>query len=484
MNRKLVFSITGKLLEALSLIMLLPMAVSVIYKEGSSAFAFLVTSAFSFIIGFILRFLTRNKSTVLYAKEGFLIVALAWLSTSIIGCLPFIISGEIPNFADAFFETCSGFTTTGSSILTDVEALSRGMLFWRSFTHWIGGMGVLVFIIAFISNDSERSIHILRAEMPGPVIGKLVPRARDTSKVLYIMYIVITLVEMLLLLLGGMPLFDSIVHSFGTAGTGGFGIKADSIAGYSNYCQWVIAIFMFIFAINFNLYFLILIKKFKSALKSSELWIFTTIVLVATALITLDLSIMKNAFSMGILKDAFFQVTAISSTTGFTTANFDLWPSLSKCTIFLLMFMGGCAGSTAGGLKISRVVIIFKLIKKEIKQMIHPRAVATVNLDEKEVDSHTQRSVATYFAVYMVFILAVFFIISVLEPFDFESLFTATVTCFNNVGPGFGIVGPMGSFAQFTDASKIILAIAMVFGRLEIFPILIALIPSTWKKRG
>ena len=482
MNKKLIFSITGRLLEALGLIMLLPMFVSIIYKENASIFAFLITSAISFAIGFILRLSTRHKSNILYAKEGFIIVALAWLSTSIIGALPFVISGEIPNIADAIFETASGFTTTGASILKNVEGLSRGMLFWRSFTHWIGGMGVLVFIIAFISNDSDRSIHILRAEMPGPTVGKLVPRSKDTSKVLYIIYIGITLLEAVFLLFGGMPLFDSIVHAFATAGTGGFGIRGDSIASYSPYCQWVIATFMFIFAINFNLYFLLIIKRWKTVLKSTELWVFAAIVAVSTLLITADLSIMDKGFSTDILRDAFFQVTSISSTTGFSTQNFDLWPSLSKCTLFLLTFIGGCAGSTAGGLKLSRVIIIFKMIKKEIKTMIHPRAVATVKLEGKEVDSHTQRSVATYFAVYMIFILAIFFIISVLEPFDFESLFTASVTCFNNVGPGFGIVGPAGSFADFTNASKLLLSLGMIFGRLEIFPILIALIPSTWKK--
>ncbi len=482
MNKKLVFGITGRLLEALGIIMLLPMVVSVIYKELSSVFAFLVTAFISFAIGFVLRVATRNRSHVLYAKEGFLIVALAWLSTSFIGCLPFVISGAIPSLVDAFFETASGFTTTGASILTDIEALSHGMLFWRSFSHWIGGMGVLVFIIAFISNDSERSIHILRAEMPGPTVGKLVPRSKDTSKVLYIIYIGITLLEIILLLAGGMPIFESVLHSFGTAGTGGFGVKSDSIASYSPYCQWVIATFMLIFSVNFNIYFLLIIKRWKNVLKSTELWSFFAIVVISTALITTDLCIDAGIFSLDTLRHAFFQVNTIISTTGYSSIDFNLWPSLSKSILFILMFIGGCAGSTAGGLKVSRVIILFKMIKKEIKQMIHPRAVATVKLEGKEVDSHSQRSVATYFAIYMICLIFIFFVISVLEPFDFESLFTAASACFNNVGPGFGIVGPAGSYAAFTDASKILLAIAMIFGRLEIFPILIALIPSTWKK--
>ena len=281
MNRKLVFSVTGKLLEVLSVILLLPMIVSLIYREESFS-AFLITAAISFVLGRVMKFLCRNHDRVIYAKEGFIIVAVAWISASLIGCLPFVISGEIPSFADAFFESVSGFTTTGASILTDVEALSHGIFFWRSFTHWVGGMGVLVFIIAFVSNVSERSMHILRAEMPGPIIGKLMPRAKDTTKVLYFMYIVITIAEIVLLRLGGMSLFESTVHAFGTAGTGGFGVKPDSIAGYSPYIQWIIGSFMLVFGINFNLYYLISVKRFKTALKSTEMWTYFIIVIVAS----------------------------------------------------------------------------------------------------------------------------------------------------------------------------------------------------------
>ena len=483
MNRKAVFNITGRLLEALGIILLLPMLVSMIYRE-KSFLAFLITAGISFLVGAVIRRLCRTENNIIYAKEGFLIVSLAWIATSLFGALPFFISGEIPSYIDAVFETASGFTTTGASILKNVEALSHGMLFWRSFTHWIGGMGVLVFIIAFVSNESDRTINILRAEMPGPTVGKLVPRAKDTSKVLYIIYIAITLAEIILLFFGGMPLFDSIVHSFATAGTGGFGIKADSVASYSPYCQWVVAVFMLIFGINFNLFYLLLIKRFKAAIKNTELWVYFGMVMVCSALIFIDLRMYANYTSISTtVKDAFFQVTSIISTTGFATTNFDLWPSFSKGIIFILLFTGACAGSTAGGLKLSRSIILFKMMGKELKTMIHPRAIATVNLDDKEVDSHTQRSVATYFAIYMICIFLIFLALALLEPFDFESLFTAAVTVFNNVGPGFGVVGPAGGFADFTPISKVLLSLAMIMGRLEIFPILIALFPSTWKKR-
>ncbi len=479
MNRKLVFSVTGRLLEAMSLLLLLPCIVSIIYKE-SSYLSFLITAAISMVIGIALRRITRGHSRVIYAKEGFLIVALAWISTSLIGALPFLISGEIPSFVDAIFETVSGFTTTGASILRNVEALSHGMLFWRSFTHWIGGMGVLVFIIAFVSSISDRSIHILRAEMPGPIVGKIMPRSKSTSKILYIMYMAITLVQIILLLCGGMPLFDSIVHTFGTAGTGGFGIKADSITGYSPYVQWVIGIFMLIFGVNFNLYYLLIIKRFKAALKSSELWTYLGIVVASVLLITFNISGIYGLADA--VRNAFFQVSSIITTTGYATADFNLWPSFSKGILFILCFIGACAGSTAGGLKMSRVIILFKMITKEIKKMIHPRSVATVNFEGKEVDDPVQSSVATYFAIYMICILAVFLILS-LEPFELETNISAAVSCFNNVGPGFAAVGPMGGYADYSALSKLTLTFAMLLGRLEIFPLLIALIPSTWRKR-
>lgn len=480
MNSKLVFNVTGRIFVAMSLIFLLPAAVALIYRE-KCFFAFIICAAAAFAIGAILKRVTKNHTDVMYAKEGFLIVALAWFSMSIIGSLPFVISGEVPNFADAIFETVSGFTTTGASILTDVESMSNGLLFWRSFTHWIGGMGVLVFILAFASGFSDRSIHVLRAEMPGPTVGKLMPRARDTSKILYIMYIVLTVVQIILLLAGGMPPLESFLHAFGTAGTGGFGIKADGVSGYSPYLQWVIGIFMIIFGVNFNLYYLILIKRFKAVFKSTELMVYLGIVAVASGLIACNVYPIYGAVGDSI-RTAFFQVSSVITTTGYATADFNLWSGFSKAILFILMFTGACAGSTAGGLKLSRVIILFRMVSCELRRLLHPRSVTAVRFEGKDVDEVTQRSVATYFAVYMICLLAVFLLIS-FEPFDFETNFTAAVSCFNNVGPAFGAAGPMGSYAGYSNFAKIVLSLAMLLGRLEIFPVLIAFTPSAWTRK-
>ena len=484
MNRKIVFNITGRLLEIIALIMLLPMLVSLIYKE-KCFYAFLVAAGVSLAAGIILRLLTRNCSKMLYAKEGFLIVSLAWISASLIGSLPFIISGEIPRFFDALFETVSGFTTTGASIVTDIGRLSHGMLFWRSFTHWIGGMGVLVFVVAFANNISDRAIHILRAEMPGPVVGKIVPRAKDTSKVLYLMYIVLTLVQIILLWLGDMNLFDAVVHTFGTAGTGGFGVRPDSIGSYSAYSQWIITVFMLIFGVNFNLYYLIIVRRFKSVLKSTELWTFFGLFAVSTIFIFINVSAMTAEYAAdgSTFRHAAFQVASIMTTTGYATCDFNLWPQFSKGILFILMFIGACAGSTAGGLKISRVVIMLRMGLREIKRMIHPRSVGSVKFDGKDIDEHTKSSITTYFAVYMMCFMGFFLLLSLEGAFDFETNFSAVAACFNNIGPALGKVGPAGSFAGYSDFSKAILSFAMLFGRLEIFPLLIALIPSTWKKK-
>lgn len=479
MNHKLVFRITGRLLEALSGLMLLPMVVALIYRE-SCFVAFLISSLISLTLGIVLRLLTKNYSPVMYAKEGFIVVALAWVTASLIGSLPFVLSGEIPSFVDAFFETVSGFTTTGASVVASVEDLSHGILFWRSFTHWIGGMGVLVFMVALIKNISERSIHILRAEMPGPIVGKLVPRSSDTSKVLYIMYIAMSIIQIVLLLLGGMSPFESVVHTFGTAGTGGFGVKGDSISGYSAYCQWVITIFMLIFGVNFNLYYLLLNKRFKAIYKSAELWTFFGIAFAASTLIAVNISPMYDTIAETV-RHAVFQVSTIITTTGFATADFNLWPSFSKTIMLILMIIGACAGSTAGGLKISRVILLWKMMVREIRQMIHPRSIVKIKFEGKEVDDHVLRSVSIYFAVYMLCIVFVFLLLS-LEPFDMETNLSAAVSCFNNIGPGFAGVGPMSNYACYSPFSKLVLSGAMLFGRLEIFPMLIALIPSTWKK--
>ena len=460
--------------------MLLPMLVSIVYLEKCWA-AFLIAILAALGVGMLFTAVFGKNEEMMFAKEGFAIVAFAWIIMSLVGALPFYISREIPSFIDAFFETVSGFTTTGSSILTDVESMSRGLLFWRSFTHWIGGMGVLVFVMAIFPQESGRSIHIMRAEMPGPIVGKLVPKARDTAKILYLIYMVMTFVEIVLLICGGMPLFDSIVHSFGTAGTGGFGIKADSIAGYSSYCKWVIAIFMMLFGINFNLYYLLLIKRFRAALKSVELWWYIGIMVGASVFIGVNIYSFYNNFADTAL-EAFFQVSSVMTTTGYATANFDLWPSFSKTVLVMIMFIGACAGSTGGGIKVSRFIIAIKSIRRDIKKMIHPRAVASVKFEGKKLDDATVNGVGVYFVIYFVLFFALLLLVS-LDGFDFETNFTAVAATYNNIGPGLAGVGPTQSFAAFSDFSKIVLSVAMLLGRLEIFPILLVFTPFLWKKK-
>ncbi len=480
MNRRMIFYLLGQIIKCCAVLLLLPLVVSLIYSESLCTVAFLITIGISFTIGYLLARVFKTDNRTIYAKEGFIIVAFSWILMSLIGALPFVISGEISNYVDAVFETVSGFTTTGASILTNVESMSKSLIFWRSFTHWIGGMGVLVFIMAVIPT-SDRSIHIMRAEMPGPIVGKLVPKAKQTAKILYLIYIALTLTQIVFLLLGNMSLFDSIVHAFGTAGTGGFGIKADSVGSYSPYLQWVITIFMFIFGINFNLFYLVIIGKLKNALKSTELWCYTLIVISAITIVTFNI---MNSFEnlADAIRASSFNVVSVITTTGYATADFNLWPELSKGVLFTLIFIGGCAGSTAGGLKVSRIVLMFKMIKKELRHMLHPRSVSSVKFEGKNIDDVTQNSVYSYFTLFMISYFTIFLIIS-LEPFDFQSNFTAVATCINNVGPGFGMVGPAGSFAQYSSLSKIVFSFAMLLGRLEIYPLIFALSPTTWIKK-
>lgn len=480
MNRRMVLYIVGQMIKLEAVLMLLPLFVAVIYKNSCFT-ALLITIAIALVLGYLLTTVFKPSNRLIFAKEGFVVVALSWIILSAIGALPFVISGEIPSFADAFFETVSGFTTTGSSILTDVEAMSEGLLFWRSFTHWVGGMGILVFIMAIIPSATDRSIHILKAEVPGPIVGKLVPKIKDTTKILYLIYIFMTIVEIVLLLCGGMSLFDSCLHAFGTAGTGGFGIKADSVASYSPYLQWVITIFMLLFALNFNLYYLAILRKFRAIVKSGEMWLFIVIYSIAVLFVTINIYPLYENVADSLRLSA-FQVSSIITTTGYSTADFNLWPGLSKSILLLVMFFGGCAGSTAGGLKMSRVLLLLKIIKREIQRMLHPRSVGKITLEGKKVDDSTIRGVTTYFAVYVACFVLIFFAIS-FEDFSIETNLSAVASCFNNIGPGLGAVGPMSSFAGYSSLSKYILSIAMLLGRLEIYPILIALTPSTWSKR-
>jgi trk system potassium uptake protein TrkH len=477
----MVFHTIGRILQIEALLMLLPLAVALFYGEVAGVFAFTVTLLAEFFFGTLGAKFFRSKNRIIYSKEGFAIVALAWIIMSAVGALPFVISGEIPSYVDAFFETVSGFTTTGASVLNNVEALSKGMLFWRSFTHWIGGMGVIVFVMALIPNLSERSIHIMRAEMPGPVVDKIVPKIKNTAKILYLIYIALTLSQIILLRLGGVDLFESMVYSFGTAGTGGFGIKADSLASYSPYVQWVITAYMFIFGINFNLYYLVLIHRAKAAIRSTELWCYFAIIGVSAFIISINTSPLFSTVSETI-RHSCFQTVSLMTTTGFSTVDFNMWPSVSKTILLILMFVGGCAGSTAGGLKVSRVIIILKTIMREFRNLLHPRSVSAVRHEGKPVEDRTAYGVCVYFAIYMLCFFAIFFLIS-FDNFDFETNFTATAATINNIGPGFSEVGPMSGFAGYSVFSKLVLSFSMLLGRLELYPLLIVLTPGIRRKK-
>ena len=482
MNRKIVFYLLGKILCIEAVLMLLPMAYSIVCAE-KSVIAFAITIIFSLGLGFLLTVINKPKDETFFAKEGFVIVALSWITLSVVGALPFVISGAIPNFIDAFFETVSGFTTTGATILSgeQIEAMGKGLLFWRSFTHWVGGMGILVLVMAIVPTESGRSIHIVRAEMPGPIVGKLVPKLKSTAKILYLIYIFLTVLEVVLLLAGGMNLYESLVHSFGTAGTGGFGVRADSIGSYSPYIQWVIAIFMLIFGVNFNIYYLILVRKIRTAFKSEELWCYLGIVVVAVSLITYNIYHLFGSFWEAVRQSA-FQVASIISTTGYSTADFNLWPGLSKGILFILMFIGACAGSTAGGIKISRIVLLFKRIRANLKHMLHPRGAEAVRFEGKGVEAETLNGVMVYFALYFFCFVIIFFIL-LFEPFGFETNISAVAACFNNVGPGLSKVGPIGNYDIYSPFAKLVLSFALLLGRLEIYPLILLFSPTSWLKR-
>lgn len=478
MNYAIVLRLLSYILLTEGALLLLPAAASLCYGEWFVMGVFLFTAALSAALGALLHRI-KTKSQIFYMREGFATTALCWLLISVVGAVPFVLTGCIPNPVDALFETVSGFTTTGASILPGVEDLPKGILFWRSFTHWVGGMGVLVFI-TMISGSTDRSMNILKAEMPGPVKGKLTPRTRDTARVLYLLYFLITAVLVGMLLLGGMPLFDSLVHAFGTVGTGGFGIRADSIASYSPYIQGVITVFMILCGINFNLYYLLLLRQWRAALRSDELWTYLGLAVVATGVITLDLRGVYGGLGT-CLRQAAFQVSSVLTTTGYATADFDLWPGLSRAILFALLFIGGCAGSTAGGLKVSRAMILLRTIRREVNRLVHPRRVTAVRCDGKALSSEVQRGVSIYFALYCLCILITFLCLSG-EPFSLETNLSAVVSCFNNVGPGLGAVGPAGSYAGYSVLSKLLLSAAMLMGRLEIYPMLVALSPSVWRK--
>lgn len=457
----------------------LPLLVAVLYKE--EFLPFILMMALFFIVGGVL-LLFKPKTKAFYAKESFFIVSVVWIIVSLIGCVPFFISGYIPNFIDAFFETVSGFTTTGATILKDIEILPNGILFWRSFTHWIGGMGVLVFVMAVLPVSKEGSLFLAKAEMPGPEVSKLVPKMHNTAVILYITYFVLSIILFVLLLFGGMPVFDSMIHTFGTAGTGGYSMMNMSVGAYSNpYIQWVIAIFMLLFGINFNMYFLILMRDIRSVFKNEELRIYLGIVAGATILISTNL--MSAGESIGeAIRNAFFQVTSIISTTGYTTVNYELWPTFAKYVLLLLFFCGACAGSTSGGIKISRCVLCLKHIKAYITRSISPRTVVLPRLSGKVVNSEVLGNTAIYIIVYAIIMIVCGLIIS-LDGYDMMTSLSASLTAISNVGPGFGEIGPVENFGGLSSLSKIVLSVEMLLGRLEIFPILACLSPLMYKRR-
>lgn len=480
MNYSQVIRIMGWILLVISALLVLPLVVALIYRE--SILPFLYTILISASLGGLTILLIKPKKKIFYAREGFLTVALTWIVVSLVGCLPFIFSGAIPRFADAFFETVSGFTTTGSTILTNVEALPRGILFWRSFTHWIGGMGVIVFIMAILPSAGSGSVHIMKAEVPGTSFGKVAPKLKVTAKWLYYLYIALTVIMIGFLLGGGMSLFDSLVHAFGTAGTGGFSVYNASIGHYGSlYFEIVIAVFMFLFGINFNIFFLLLLRDFKSIFKSDELWTYFGVVAGSSLLIALNIVSLYGNFAEA-LRYSGFQVVSIISTSGFATADYCNWPLFSQIILVLLIFCGACGGSTGGGFKITRVLLIFKKIRRDLHRMVHPRSVKPIRLNGKQVDEDTLDNLSAYTMTYFG-LAAVGLLLISLDNVDFTSAFGATTTCLNNVGPGLGLVGPTGNFGFFSDFSKYVLSFLMLFGRLEIFPLLLTFCPVLYRKK-
>ena len=480
MNFAVVRFIIGWVLEFEAAFLLLPSLVGIFYGEYTVSRAFVGTAALCLICGYLLRRKTPAQRD-LYTREGFAAVALSWLFMSIFGALPFVFTGEIPNFIDALFETSSGFTTTGASSLTDVEALSHASLFWRSFTHWIGGMGVFVFIMAILPlMGGGTTMNLMRAESPGPSVGKLVPRVKDTAKILYELYIGLTVVGAVVYYLCGLSVFESLTTIFGTVGTGGFGIYNDSVGSFSPLVQNMITLFMILSGINYTAYFCLLRRQFRDAFSIEEVRWYLLIILGSVGIIVWNIHDMYSTLGET-ARHAFFQVGSIITTTGFSTADFDTWPQLSKTILVMLMFIGACAGSTGGGIKVSRIIILFKSIRKELSMMIHPRMVKKIRMDGHVLAHETLRATNVFIAVYFVILFASMLIVG-LDNYGFTTNFTAVVATLNNIGPGLEMVGPTQNFAIFGPLSKCVLIFDMLAGRLELFPMLILLMPSCWKK--
>lgn len=478
MNFRIIAYIVGWVCNFQAIFMVLPCITALVYQEHEF-FAFLISMILCLIAGIPLT-ARKPKNKVFYTKDGCVAVALSWLALCIFGSVPFVLSDSIPHPIDAFFETVSGFTTTGSSILTDVEVLPHCILMWRSFTHWIGGMGVLVFILTLLPLAGGYHMNLMKAESPGPSVGKLLPKVQSTAKVLYKIYIALTIALIIFLLLGGMPLYDSLCAAFGTAGTGGFGIKSDSMGSYSLYIQIVITIFMILFGVNFNVYFLLLTRKFSQALKSEEVRCYFFVIIASALMITFNVRhLFDNVWEA--LQQAFFQVGSIITTTGYATTDFNQWPAVSRTILVLLTFCGACAGSTGGGIKISRLLLLAKSVRKELHLYLHPNAVKKIKMDGKAVSHEVMRATNIYMIVYLMLMAVSIFLIS-FDEFDLVTNFTAVATTLNNVGPGLSLIGPTGNFGIFSPLSKLVLSFDMLAGRLELFPILILFLRETWKK--
>lgn len=478
MNYSIIVYILGWILKLEGAFMLLPCIVAVIYRE-KAGFSFLFVAAICLALGFATS-IKRPKNPNMFAREGFVTVALSWIVLSAFGALPFVINGDIPNYIDAMFEMVSGFTTTGASILHEVEVLNKCSLFWRSFSHWIGGMGVIMFMLAILPMTNGSTMHLMRAESPGPSVGKLVPKIRDTALILYKIYLVMTVIEFICLVTARMPVFDSMLITFGSAGTGGFGIKNDSIGSYSTLQQAIVTVSMILFGVNFNAYYYLLGKHKKDAFKMEEVrWYF---IIIAASIIVISINI-RNYFDSFFMAfhQAAFQVGSIITTTGYGTTDFDLWPQLSRSILVILMFIGACAGSTGGGLKVSRLLILFKSVKQDMLKFVHPRSVKVMRFDGKAVDKELIRGVSAFFVTYIL-IFGISAMVISLDGNDLVTNFTAVAATFNNIGPGLAMVGPTANFDVFSYFSKIILIFDMLAGRLELYPILILFVPSIWKR--
>ena len=480
MNYKMIRYIIGMILMAESAFMVLPMIVSVFYGEYNVLMPFVYSIIATFCCGYLFG-LKKPKNDLVFAKESYISVAAGWILVSVFGAMPFYLSGAIPSLVDAIFETVSGFTTTGASILERVEVLPKGILFWRAFTHWIGGMGIIMFLLILTQFSEGHSLYIMRAEVPGPTVGKIAPKSSSNALILYGIYTGLTVIEALLLIFGGMDVFDAVTTAMSTAGTGGFSVRDAGIAAYeSAYVEWVVSAFMLIFAVNFNLYYLLLLRRFKIVFKSEELRAFLAIIGIAAVVIGISCVDYYGSFEIAIRK-AFFGITAVISTTGFGGVEFMNWPIICHAIILILLFTGGCAGSTAGGLKLSRVIMTFKMLRKESHRLAHPHEVTTIKFEGKIVDKETRNFIMVYMSVFFV-VLSVSSIAVMMMGYDYETAFTGVLTCLNNVGPGLGKIGHSGYFGFFGDFEKIFLSLLMLTGRLEIFPMLILFMPSTWRK--